>query len=248
MQEYLLVAVFIGMGTFVQGVAGFGSALVSMPLITLLISVQAAAPVQTITSLIVSFHILYFTHASLRWREALLMTLGSFAGLPFGLYLLRVGAPTVILKILGTVLIVNALFELFLAPRIRPANDVEPAHSAASMFGALVAGAIAGVLGGAYAANGPPAVMYGVMRRWPRDAFKSILQAFFIVSNVVAIGGYAVGGFLDGHVLRLIVWSMPAVFLGLLAGRWVDVRLHPRHFRTAVVVLTLVLGVSLMFR
>jgi len=44
-------------------------------------------------------------------------------------------------------------------------------------------GFLAGILGGAYNANGPPIVIYGVMRGWKKEAFRASLQGFFFVSS-----------------------------------------------------------------
>jgi len=55
-------------------------------------------------------------------------------------------------------------------------------------------GFLAGILGGAYNANGPPIVIYGVMRGWKKEAFRASLQGFFFVSSVMIVAGHAFSG------------------------------------------------------
>ena len=38
--------------------------------------------------------------------------------------------------------------------------------------------------------NGPPLVVYGVLRRWQPAQFRATLQGYFLIASVVGMAGY----------------------------------------------------------
>ena len=71
---YVCVALTLPLGALVQTVAGFGSALVAMPVLTQMLGVQVAAPVQALLGLLTTVTVLYRNWGGLRWREAFLLS------------------------------------------------------------------------------------------------------------------------------------------------------------------------------
>jgi uncharacterized membrane protein YfcA len=101
-------------------------------------------------------------------------------------------------------------------------------------------------LAGAYNIPGPPVVVYGDLRAWPRDEYRSTLQALFLLNGLLVVGGHALLGHLDRHVGRLLLVSLPAVALGNLAGQAADRFLNPARFRLLVAGVIGLTGLSLL--
>jgi hypothetical protein len=110
---------------------------------------------------------------------------------------------------------------------------------------AFTAGFLAGVLGGAYNTAGPPVILYGNCRRWPRDNFKSNLQGFFMVNSIVVLISHFLAGGFTAEVWRIVPFGLGAAILGILAGLRLDKHLNPQTFRKIVLVLLLVVGIRL---
>jgi hypothetical protein len=107
-------------------------------------------------------------------------------------------------------------------------------------------GFLSGILAGAYNTGGPPLIIYGAIKKWPREQFKSILQSVFLVNGVMVVARHAAGGLITGPVLRYYLYSVPLLLVGVFLGTRVDRLVGPEQFRKLVLVLILLLGVSLL--
>ena len=67
---------------------------------------------------------------------------------------------------------------------------------------AYPAGFIAGCLGGAYNTAGPPVIVYGSLRQWPKEEFRAVLQAFFFVNAVFTVASHTIA-----RHLTTTVWA-----------------------------------------
>lgn len=251
MPETVIVVIALALAGFVHSATGFGSALVGMPLLAMALGTATAAPVLALSSQVVNFAVLWQYWRALHFGEAARLIAISILGIPAGLALLRYGNEAFITGLLGVVLIGYAGYAILLAPRLnarRPdaAEQRYENDSRRVRWGGAAAALIAGVLGGAYNANGPPLIVYGAIRRWPKERFKSMLQSFFIVNGLFIVAGHAAAGLITTSVLWHCTYSMPALLLGMGLGFVVDRRLDARRFRGVVLAMILVLGVALI--
>jgi uncharacterized membrane protein YfcA len=137
---------------------------------------------------------------------------------------------------LGVFLIGFGLYRL-IAPRV---SKVE--HPA----WALALGFLGGVLGGAYGTNGPPAVLYGSLRRWPPETFRATMQGYFLITLAAILIGHAVGGLWSPEVWRLYAFSLPVIAVAVVLGRALNRRIPTDRFARFVDLALIVLGVLLI--
>ncbi len=248
MHDILAISTALLLGAFVRAITGFGAALIAMPVMCLFISVQVAAPVQSFFGVIMSLSVLYKNRHALDLRAGLHLLIASLPGLPIGFLMLKFGSPKIVTSILGALLIAYAAFSLFAAPSLESKTSKGKKAYRGGPLGTSLAGFCSGVLGGAYAALGPPVVVYGVICRWDRDQFRSTMALFFSCFSTVIVVVYAAGGLITKDVLFYWLFGMPAVVLGLFLGFQCDKYVNARQFRTAVLALILFLGASLLYR
>ena len=236
-----LVVTIVFFAAFVQTLSGFGFALIGMPLITIVMSLQTAAPLVALTGLTLCTINLVRYRQAVNIREVLRLAAASALGIPIGLWVLsNVDEGQLrwhaIQALLGLILIAYALYGLVrpVTPRLRSRWWVYPA------------GFAAGCLGGAYNTPGPPVVVYGSLRQWPKDEFRAVLQTFFSFNAALIVSSHAVAHRLTTEVLTFYSYAAPALLLGILAGSRVDSRVNKDRFRTIVTVMILVLGLSLI--
>lgn len=246
MAETVVFAAFL-LGGIVHSTAGFGSALVSMPILTLAVAPIIAAPLQNAVGLLLSAYIFYQHRQRWPWRDSIALILFSLLGIPLGTYVLIAFSEASVLAILGAVLLAYAMFELLETVRNGAANDA-PERSDPFYLGASVAGLLSGILGAAYATNGPPAIVYGSLRRWPRAEFKSVLQSLFLINGIAIVLWQGLGGLFTFHVAWYALFAIPGLLLGAAMGMRIDRRLDHARFRTMVVGLLVVLGAVLVAR
>ena len=242
---FILIAAIFALGACVQTIAGFGSALVVMPMLTQFVGVQTAASVVALVGATVTVSVLYQNRQGLQWREAGKLLVGSVIGVPLGALALKVLPPAPVMALLGIVLLVYGIYALVTA-RSNSTPDVAPAPSA-RLTAALV-GFSSGLLGGAYATDGPPLIIYGSVKRWPKQSFRSILQACFLVNGFLIIACYGAGGLLTRDVLAYCAYGIPGMAAGLIIGTLLDRHINHALFHRLLVWLILLLAAALLAR
>lgn len=232
----IIVIAIMFLYTFVGICAGFGGALTTMPLITLLLPLKMAAPMSVIVGTATALYATWLSRRETDWKSAIVLILFSFAGIPIGLYALAY-LPDHIMKIgLGAFLILYTFYSLFI-PRL-------PVYDKAWI--AVPMGAIAGALGSAFSTNGPPVVIYGMLRNLGPAAFRGTLNAFFTANNVAIIGGLATSGILTISTVKLVLFCIPTMILGSLVGQYVHKRISVKIFRIIVFLLLIASGAMLI--
>jgi len=232
----MFIALILFFASFVQGAAGFGLALVAMPLLVSVIGIRAAAPLIALISVAISLIMLFRYRAAFNLRAVTRLSLASLTAVPLGVFALRHIDATLVTTILGVVIIAYALYDL--------SGMQLPAL--VHQGWAYGFGFVSGLLSGAYNTGGPPVIIYGRCRRWPPAEFKGNLQGFFLLNSMVVIAIHALSSNFTPLVWQSFLTGAPATILGLWAGFSLDKRLDPQRFRQIVLVLLLILGGRLL--
>jgi len=242
--ELLVFFAFL-LASFVHTTTGFGSALVGMPILVFAIGLQISAPLLALLSQIVNLGVLWQNWKDLDWRHSLVLIIPSIFGVPIGLLFLKGGHELLLNTILGIILIGYGIFSYFFNNTNKGSDNKLTVKPIRLHWGAI-AGFIAGILGGAYNANGPPVIIYASYANQEKGAFRSILQAFFLVNGFVIIAGHAIAGLITKDVLRYSLFGLPGLILGMLMGFYIDRFLTPQRFRNIVVLGIILLGLALI--
>ncbi len=226
-----VIMIFLLAG-LVQGAVGFGSALVAMPLLVLVMDIQTATPLVGLVVLAISALILIWNWRSVVVGEAWRLVLASVLGIPFGLLLLKWAPEAIVKGILGAVLIGFGLYRLITPrlPVLKGAGWVWPS------------GFMAGILGGAYNTNGPPIVIYATLQRWSPERFRATLQMVWLATGVFIVAGQGLVGLWNPTVFRLVAYALPAVAGGTFLGSWVGRHIPRDVFDRIVSGLLVVMG------
>jgi uncharacterized membrane protein YfcA len=231
-----LIAIIVFAAAFVQSLSGFGFAVVIMPIITLMLGLPTAAPLVACIALTVyTINVVRFRRA-INMGEVLRLGLSSAFGVPIGIWVLSNLDEAVVEQILGALLVLFALYSL-----ARPRTQWVP-----SRHWVYPAGFAAGCLGGAYNTPGPPAIIYGTLRQWPRDEFRAAMQALFLANGTLVVTSHLVSGHVTAEVFTLYLLAVPALALGILVASRVDKRVDRQKFRTLVLGMVLLLGSLLL--
>lgn len=223
--------------TFAQTVAGFGFALIAMPLLALGgVPLTMAAPLVALVGLLLRPILLTHYWRSLRWGQVWRLGLASLLGVPLGVHALAALDGRLVTAIFGVVVTAYAIFalwEFYIPPMRHP-------------LWTLGLGFVAGVMGGAYNIPGPSAVIYGIGRRWLSAEFKANLQAFTLFNSVTVTLAHAAANHLTPWVLGWFLFTLPAILLGFFLGAQLDERIPQGAFRRLVLFLLLLTGLSLV--
>lgn len=204
----------------VRSAFGFGEALIAVPLLALLIPVEAAAPVAVLASITISVLALAQDWRHVHIKSAGRLVASTMAGIPLGLLVLKTVPEPLVKAILGAVIVAFSSYVLMSRTEHELRDD-----RLAMWFGFG-----AGVLGGAYGMNGPPLVVYGSLRRWHPAHFRATLQGYFLPASMLGLAGYWAAGLWTPAVTRLYLVSLPGILIATLLGRAINRRTPPGRF------------------
>jgi uncharacterized protein len=234
--QIALIATIVFVAATQQVLSGFGFALIVMPLLALLIGVKTAAPLVALAGLTLYAANVLRTRRAVDLRRVAQLGVGSLLGVPVGVWALGALDERIVKGALGAILVAYAVYSL-----LRPAGPL--LQSSGWIY---PAGFLAGCLGGAYNTPGPPVIVYGSLRGWPRDEFRAVLQAFFLVNGTLVVASHLAAGNVTGEVLQLYAVAVAAMGAGVWAGTQLDRRVSEARFAGLVAATILVLGASLM--
>ena len=239
MPEYTIAtALIIFAGALLQGLAGFGGALVAMPFILLYAEPVWAAPVVVLCYTINRIPALFVLRKNLMWDHSLLLLAAAVPGAFLGTYLLKSMEPGFITKVLGSILILFSAYKI-----LSPGTKL-----AFSKAWALPTGLLSGVLGGAFGTDGPPVVVYAALQPWAKEQVVGMLQSFFLFANFIIVVSYGYHGLLSPSVLDASAIAVPFAIAGIFLGLRVNRRIGQRRFQIVLSVLIGVMGFILWMR
>jgi uncharacterized membrane protein YfcA len=234
----LPVLVILFLSTLVRSAFGFGDALVAMPLLALIIPIKTATPVVAIIAPTIAISLLIKEWRHIDLKSTLKLIISTLAGIPFGILYLKSIPENIVNLILALVLIGFSLYSI-----VKPAL-----HRMKSDNWAFLFGFIGGILGGAYNTNGPPIILYGILRRWKPESFRATLQSYFLPTGGAIMLGQGLAGLWTKAVLTTYIYSLPLVFLAIFFGLGISRKIPAQKFNKYVYVMLLGLGIILLIK
>ena len=231
----VLVAVFAALSSFVQRVTGFGFGIVMMTMLPYIMpSYGEATALSGILAACMAL-IPAVTHRRYVRLGKLLPILLTFLVLSFfSVKVLTVIDGHSLKRWFGVALIVVSIYLFFFSDKVRlkPTMPVQ-----------ISLGALSGLLGGMFAMQGPPAVVYFMASSESKDEYIAATQWYFVTGNLMMTLFRWQSGFVSHEVLHSALIALPAVALGLWVGAKVYGRLHNDHLRRRVYLFLAVAGV-----
>jgi uncharacterized membrane protein YfcA len=227
----LIMLIFMGAG-LLQGLTGFGSSLLAMPLLTLFLDVKTAVPLCILNSLIITLYLSYKLRGFMEMRKILPIIIGSLPGIYLGATFLKSVDAEVIKLLLGLLIISYGLYSLMSEPRTRKVQSLW----------AYLAGFGAGFIGSAFSAGGPPVIIYTTLKGWSKDIIKATLTGFFLFASISIAAMHAATGLTDAGVLKYFAASALFTFVGVYAGSLLYGKIGRRGYIKVILITLIALG------
>jgi uncharacterized membrane protein YfcA len=231
---------WIGLATLaafvVRGLSGFGSAMIGIGALTLVLPPAQVVPAFFGLELLTTVNLLPSVWRQVDWRSLRWVIAGCAVTTPLGLTVLAHLDPDPMRVVVSACLATIALLMLSgLARRVAPRSTPGP-------LGALAAGGAAGVLNGAAGIPGPPAIVF-YFATTGAAVSRATLIAFFLFTDGYGLAWAGSAGLLaGGGGWRLIVVALPFSLVGLWIGQHVYVKLDEARLRRLVWTLLALLG------
>ena len=238
MPTYLLLCLVVFFAGFIHGLSGFGSILLSLPLLAIFLDIKVVIPLVALYGLAITILLLLQLWRHLALTKLYPLLAGAFPGVPVGVFFLKTLDRATIQWILGIILVTYSLYVL-LSPSTRQGIKERWGY----LFGFL-----AGCLGGALSATGPAVIVYTSLQAWDKDKIKVTLQGFFLISGIIVVFFHAVNGLTTLPILKLFFVSVPAMIFGTYTGSFLYAKVGEQDYRRIILLLIALLGLFQIYR
>lgn len=228
---YVAVAIFIAF--VVRGFSGFGSSLIAVSALTLVLAPALVVPAIFALEVLASISLLPAVWPEIDWRSLRWVIAGCAIATPIGVLALA-EAPADLMRLAISALVTCAAIVL-LAER-----TVQRSPGPWMTFGV---GCAVGILNGASGMGGPPAVIF-YFATVAASVGRATLIAFFVFTDLYALFLASSGGLLTTGVIVLAIYAVPFMLLGIWFGNKGFIRTNPKSFRKLVLWLLIVLGLA----
>lgn len=149
-------------------------------------------------------------------------------------------SPRALLIAMAAVVIVFTIAQLWLDPPPLPARFHTPAQ--------IVAGAVAGLMGGVTAIWGPPVLIFLIAARVSKEEFVRAMGIILTLGAIPLVAAYAAHGSFRGSIAAIsFALTIPAM-LGFALGERFRHRIDPARFQRLVLWMFLLLGANMLRR
>lgn len=217
MLEIILVNLILIAGAVVQGVVGYGVALICAPLLFLIDPGYVPAPV-ILVSLLLNFLLMHRERQSLQFGDITWASVGNLFGVSSAAVVLLYIAGNQFSLIFGVLILIAVLLS---------ASGYKPA---VTPFSSVIAGFASGFMGTCTSVGGPPVAL--LYQSSSVQVIRANLPAFFFFSSILALIALALTGNMGVQDLRAFVIGVPGILIGFylshFAKTWLkDMPLRP---------------------
>ena len=210
MADGILILVLALCAAFVQRTIGFGFGILVMTMLPLLMpSYGEATTLSGLLAMLTSTVVTIRMYKYITWKR-LLPVLGVFLAVStVSIYLLPGIDDKSIMVVLGIVLILTSLYFILLSERI---------HIRPTLPSQIGSGMLSGLMGGFFAMQGPPAVLYFLSSEKDKEHYLAMISAFLLMGNLGMTLVRSANGFLTPAVWTGCIWGAAGVAAGAALG------------------------------
>lgn len=232
----LLISIIFLLAGFIQGTTGFGSALVAIPLLSLVIDIKDAVPLCILNSLVITSYLSFKMRKHLDAKKVLPLCVAAVPGIIIGSSVLKHANSALIQICLGILLIAYSLYSLISKPAPRKLHS----------FWAYIAGFLSGAIGAVFSAGGPPTIIYTALNNWKKDAIKATLSGFFLFNSCVIAIAHATNGLTTIDIFTYFMISAPFVLLGTVLGTIIYGKLPRERYVQIIFAFLIIMGIMMI--
>lgn len=235
----LFIAALIVLSAYVvRGIAGFGSGLIAIPLLALLLPLPMVVPIIALLDYVASAGHGVKHRQAIQWSSLLPLLPFTTLGVLTALYLFHTVDAQLLSKALAVFIILYSAYSL-LAP--------EP-KGQGSRWWAVPAGSFGGLIGTLFGTGGPFYVIYLKLRGLDKTAFRATIAVSFLIDGGMRLTGYLISGFYDLQTMLMIAAGVPIMVVGMYVGGHIHTNLSQQAFQRMISVVLVGSGISLLLK
>ncbi len=222
---------------FVRGIAGFGSALIAVPLLTLRLDFIVVVPLIAVLDYLSSVGQGLKDRRHISFADLWPLLPFTFCGVGLGVYLLSRLETRIMALCLAGFIISFALYSI-LPLQVRRGGRKW----------AVPAGFMGGLVGAIFGTGGPFYVIYFRLRGLDKTKFRATISASFVVDGSLRIFGFVMSHALHLKLFVVILCTIPLIWFGMSAGGKIHTKMSQQSFVKMVSLILFGSGVALLWK
>lgn len=229
----VFIVLVVTLAGFVQGLVGFGSGLVMVPILVIFIPPRVLVPVVLLHGLVLNWTLTLGSRRHLQIKRTLPILAGGIIGIPTGAALLLF-LPQSYLKLMIGIVVVLFGCALLMGASVKVRKE-----------GALSfpLGIASGILNGSISLSGPPIILFFANQKLVKESFRANLVFYFFALNIVTTLVFLFTGLITNEVLFLFLILLPVALIGTFIGSRISKKVDQRTFRRIALLLVIGAGV-----
>lgn len=229
----MLGFISILLASLIQGITGFGFALIAVPLLSLFIpELRNITPIIVIYSLLTNVIIVYKSRHYIDLKKIIPLIIFGIIATPIGTYILLYVNVSTLKIIIGLIITITA-FAMLKNFKIKIKNQ-------GISYG--IVGLLSGFLNGSTGLSGPPVVLFLTNQNTDKDVFRANLTFYGIATNIFAIILFIAEGIINTSVINFTILYLPALIIGVFGGIILSAKINETLFKKLTIYLIAFLG------
>ncbi len=217
----------------IQGVTGFGKALVATPILSLFIPTNEVIVIMILSGILSTTFLLIKTIKYSNFKQIWVMIVMGIIGILTGVKLLSI-APVTELKIGMGIMVVLSAIMLGSGLKLK----IKENH-----FSYSIAGITSGFFTGLLSMGGPPVVFFLQNQQHEKHEFRGNLTLFFAFTGIFAIASLFINQMVTPDLMTKALYFIPASLVGVLLGDYLSHKVDEKLFKKIVLFILLISGV-----
>lgn len=215
-----------------EGISGFGSTVLALPFIIMLLGIGQAVPLLSALGWLLAIFIIIRSRHQIDLKEYRFIALNVALGVPAGLFLSSKLPEKPLIALLVGVMFLVGIRGLAAQFRPLPTAGIKPARHSWPMRLVLFCG---GIIHGAFSSGGPVIIIYASKALPDKSLFRVTLSMLWLTVNSIMLTVWTIrGNVWSAEIGKSLLCALPFVSAGIVFGDYLHHKVNQRVFRILV--------------
>ncbi len=228
METIILVVFIITIAFFGESIFGFGSGLIAIPLLSLIIGVKDAVILMLIFQLLMGL-LIWKSYKQIDWKLSRPMTISIVTGTIIGMFLLSKSSAVFLQLFLAISIIVFLIRMIWF-------NGFIFSHKLNKIISTLT-GLVSGLLQGIIGTGGPILTMYLSVAIKEKPSLRSTLIYLLFVTSIVRLVIYIPGHLFNDYILQLAGIALLPFLIAIFVGQHMHHKIGEKYYRLGIYII-----------
>lgn len=244
MLNIILIGLAISVANALQVITWFGSVVIALPFVSMILGIKNAIIVLTIISYLLSIYILATNYVYINHKKFWMMLLSMFPFFLLGMYVFRTIDSWIFKQIIAVFIIFVSLYNIFIQQKknIPQSGKIMTKNISLIPYLALIGG---GFFQGAISSWWPLAVIYLADSIKDKKTFRTTLSLLWFVLNTFLIVSYFYYG-IEKNIIYTSISQLPFLILGIIVWEKVYKQIKGATFSLFVYILLVIIWIIMI--